>query len=119
MTIGTEDASLALGSRGGCLRLDDSVMGGCRPVGFLAVPSKKCSMTDWTAEIKRCLMELDEDVSGFEKEIQLLNKLRTDMQGAEANATGLGLIYRYYSQLESMNHRLAGLQKPKEVNFEW
>jgi len=88
-------------------------------IGFLAVPCKGTSATDWTSQVKACLAGLEEDVSSFEGEMGGLNRLRSDVMGAEANGAGLSIVYRYYCQLESMINRFPGLQKPQLVVFEW
>jgi hypothetical protein len=90
-----------------------------KQAGFLAVPSKESAKLDWEPQMKAALAELEEDVAGFKAEIAMLNKLRIDVHGAEANAAGLGIIYKYYMQIDSLTSRFPALQKPQFIQFEW
>lgn len=90
-----------------------------KQAGFLAVPSKESGKLDWEPQIKAALAELEEDVAGFKAEIAILNKLRMDVHGADANTAGLGIIYKYYMQIDSLTSRFPALQKPQCIQFEW
>jgi hypothetical protein len=89
------------------------------PLGFMAAPRKKTSPTDWSIQLQKCLVESDEDSANYPTEMALLNKLRCDATGADANEAGVKLLFRYYLQLESLVCRFPNLQHPDSVHFEW
>ena len=90
-----------------------------RALPFLGVPAKEGGAADWAPQLRAALADVQADAAGFAAEIGALNKQRSDALGAEANTAGLGLLYRYYCQLEAMGCRFPALQKPQHIQFEW
>ncbi|ODQ79935.1 hypothetical protein BABINDRAFT_13530 [Babjeviella inositovora NRRL Y-12698] len=85
---------------------------------LIAVPLKKTEPTDWSHPLKSYLRSHYGGVLDLEANIEQFQRLRTDLQGANADATGRDIYYRYYGQLELLDLRLVSSALPK-IEFTW
>ena len=89
-------------------------------VSFLQIPSKSTGDVDWSKQMSHLIAEMDqESPEAYRSEIAALNRLRTDMRGAEGNLTGRDVIYRYFCQLECMSARFPMDRTSTLIQFGW
>lgn len=88
--------------------------------GFLAVPSKVTKLTDWKDQLRLCLSTHDNAIPEAEEKIVRFQKMRNDcMDNNHITLGGLGILYNYLMQLNSLQQRFTCLNKPEKLSFCW
>ncbi|CUM64375.1 uncharacterized protein PRCAT00001977001 [Priceomyces carsonii] len=88
---------------------------------LLSVPTKKTEEVDWIKPLGNYLASIYGKNSDYLQDILNFNQLRQDIRDVNADATGVKLYYKYYSQLELIDLRIpfSSINKLKKINFTW
>ncbi|KAF3993087.1 hypothetical protein FT663_00911 [Candidozyma haemuli var. vulneris] len=88
---------------------------------LLLVPTKKTDDVNWVKPINNYLLSIYGETSEFQQDLASFNKLRQDIRGVNADSTGIGLYFKYFSQLELLDLRIpiATVNRHKKLNFTW
>ncbi|KAJ2231463.1 bck1-like resistance to osmotic shock [Coemansia sp. RSA 485] len=86
----------------------------------ISIPFKKTAELDWVRPLRQYIARTyQEDPDAYASDCQLLQRMRQDMRGANADETGRDLIFRYYSHLESLEPRFRINEQGVKVSFLW
>lgn len=88
---------------------------------LLIVPSKKTEDVNWVKPLNSYLQSIYGNSSDYQQDLNQFHKLRQDIRGATADATGLKLYFQYFSQLELLDLRIpvTALNRHKSFCFIW
>lgn len=88
---------------------------------LLLVPIKKTEDVNWQKPLNNYLISIYGNTTEFQLDLSNFNRLRQDIRGANADSTGIGLYFRYFSQLELLDLRIpvANVNKHKKLTFTW
>ncbi|EGV65926.1 bck1-like resistance to osmotic shock [Yamadazyma tenuis] len=87
---------------------------------ILSVPTKKYDEVNWVQPLDKYLQAIYGDSHEYQSDLTGFDKLRQDLKGVNADTTGLKLYFKYYSQLELLDLRIAFNQiSSKKLNFTW
>ncbi|QRG36031.1 hypothetical protein FDK38_000358 [Candidozyma auris] len=88
---------------------------------LLLIPTKKTDDVNWTKPLNNYLLSIYGNTSEFQQDITSFNKLRQDIQGVNADSTGISLYFKYFSQLELLDLRISfpTVNKHKKLTFTW
>ncbi|KAJ2746665.1 bck1-like resistance to osmotic shock [Coemansia sp. BCRC 34301] len=86
----------------------------------IAIPFKKTAELDWVRPLRHYIARTyQEDPDAYANDCQVLQRMRQDMRGANADETGRDLIFRYYSHLETLEPRFRINEQGVKVTFRW
>ncbi|KAJ2390113.1 bck1-like resistance to osmotic shock, partial [Coemansia sp. RSA 2603] len=86
----------------------------------IAIPFKKTAEVDWVRPLRQYIARTyQEDPDVYATDCQMLQRMRQDMRGANADETGRDLIFRYYSHLEALEPRFRINEQGVKVTFMW
>ncbi|KAJ2782335.1 bck1-like resistance to osmotic shock [Coemansia interrupta] len=86
----------------------------------IAIPFKKTAEVDWVRPLRQYIARTyQEDPDVYATDCQMLQRMRQDMRGANADETGRDLIFRYYSHLEALEPRFRINEQGVKVTFLW
>ncbi|KAJ2856383.1 bck1-like resistance to osmotic shock [Coemansia erecta] len=86
----------------------------------ISIPFKKTAELDWVRPLRQYIARTyQEDPDAYASDCQLLQRMRQDMRGANADETGRDLIFRYYSHLEALEPRFRINEQGVKVSFLW
>ncbi|KAJ1720603.1 bck1-like resistance to osmotic shock [Coemansia erecta] len=86
----------------------------------IAIPFKKTAEVDWVRPLRQYIARTyQEDPDAYAADCQMLQRMRQDMRGANADETGRDLIFRYYSHLEALEPRFRINEQGVKVTFMW
>ncbi|KAJ2020904.1 bck1-like resistance to osmotic shock [Coemansia sp. S680] len=86
----------------------------------IAIPFKKTAELDWVRPLRHYIVRTyQEDPDAYANDCQVLQRMRQDMRGANADETGRDLIFRYYSHLETLEPRFRINEQGVKVTFRW
>ncbi|KAJ2038616.1 bck1-like resistance to osmotic shock [Coemansia sp. S3946] len=84
----------------------------------IAIPFKKTAELDWVRPLRHYIARTyQEDPDAYANDCQVLQRMRQDMRGANADETGRDLIFRYYSHLETLEPRFRINEQGVKVTF--
>lgn len=90
---------------------------------FVSTKLRTTDDVDWTGSLKVYLTKLYGNVTDFSKEVNIINKLRSDVMNSindEDNyETTKNLYYKYYGQLELLDLRLPFEEHGVKIKFKW
>lgn len=88
---------------------------------LLLVPTKKTDDVNWQKFLNSYLLSIYGNTVEFQGDLSQFHKLRQDLRGANADATGIQMYFKYYSQLELVDLRIpiAQANKHKKLTFTW
>lgn len=88
---------------------------------LLQIPTKKTDEVNWAKTLNSYLLSVYGNSSENQQDVESFNKLRLDLRGCHADATGIRLYFRYYSQLELLDLRIpfATANRSKKIEFKW
>ncbi|CAN3501809.1 vacuolar-sorting protein Bro1p [Diutina catenulata] len=90
---------------------------------LLQVPYKKSEDVNWYKPLNNYLLSIYGNTSDYQQDLTAFNKLRSDLRGVHADATGVKLALKYYSQLELIDLRipfqLINTPTKTRVEFVW
>lgn len=88
---------------------------------LLLIPTKKTDDVNWTKPLNNYLLSIYGNTSEFQQDITSFNKLRQDIQGVNADSTGISLYFKYFSQLELLDLRISfpTVNKHRKLTFTW
>ncbi|KAJ2721894.1 bck1-like resistance to osmotic shock [Coemansia sp. Benny D115] len=86
----------------------------------ISIPFKKTAEVDWVRPMRQYIARsYQEDPDAYSSDCQILQRMRQDMRGANADETGRDLIFRYYSHLEALEPRFKVNEQGVKVTFMW
>lgn len=88
---------------------------------LLLVPTKKTDDVNWQKFLNSYLLSVYGNTSEFQSDLAQFHKLRQDLRGANADATGIQMYFKYYSQLELVDLRIpvAQANRHRKLTFTW
>lgn len=88
---------------------------------LLAVPLKKTDDTTWAKPLTSYLRLVYGSSSEHQQDITRFDELRKAVRAAHSDATGLSMLFKYYSQLELLDLRVLfeSVNRSKKVVFTW
>lgn len=88
---------------------------------LLLIPTKRTDEINWTKPLNAYLVSVYGSTLEFQSDIAAFHKLRLDLKGAHADATGIAMHFRYYLQLELLDLRMPAAvgNRLKRVTFTW